>query len=321
MIRVQTPLRIPFAGGLTDVKGYAERFGGVTVSSTVGLGAEVTLDRSASGRFEVFAAEGNEVAERLDDVRNDLVRETLRAVDPRHPPVRVGVRLDVSGRSGLGASGAIAVALLHAARTARHQESTAEELGQEAARIEVDVLDGNSGYHDPHVCARGGLLRLDYRGAEVSAKQVSVPAGFMEEFEASLLLFATGLGAGTRASLSRLSQQLDESLGVLHDLKDLAIETEAALTCGDLAAVAGCIAEQQRLKQQLPGTFSDDLVSEVVSRLRPLGVSVQFPGGKVGAYMFVCCPDGQQRAVRTALSEFSELPLRLSTSGSRVVAG
>ena len=319
MIRVRTPLRIPFAGGLTDVKGYAERFGGVTVSSTIGLGVEVTFDDSGSGRFEVFANEGDEVAERLEDVRNDLVRETLRAVDPRHPPVRVEVKLEVSGKSGLGASGAIAVALLHAVRAARRQEPTAEELGGEAARIEVDVLDGNSGYHDPHVCARGGLLRLDYRGAEVTAKPVAVPGGFMEEFDASLLLFATGLQAGTRQSLGRLSHQMDEALDVLHDIKHLAIEIEATLTRGNLAAVAGCIAEQQRLKQKLPGTFTDDLVSEVVSRLRPLGVSVQFPGGKVGAYMFVCCPDGQQREVRAALSEFDELPLRLSTSGSRVV--
>lgn len=162
-------------------------------------------------------------------------------------------------------------------------------------------------------------MRLDYRGAEVTAKSISVPSGFMGEFDASLLLFATGLQAGTRESLGRLSDQMDEALEILHDIKDLAVGTEAALMRGDLAAVARCIAEQQRLKQKLPGTFTDDLVSEVVSRLRPLGVSVQFPGGKVGAYMFVCCPDGQQKEVRAVLSEFDELPLRLSMGGSRLV--
>ncbi|HEX7004116.1 MAG TPA: hypothetical protein VF168_08005 [Trueperaceae bacterium] len=319
MIRVRTPLRLPFAGGLTDVKAYAQRFGGVTVSATIGLGVEVELCSSRSGRFEIVDAEGHEAVDRLDDIRNDLVREVLRAVDPAHQPVRVVVRLEVEGKSGLGASGAIAVALLQAAWTARGVRPTAAELGREAARIEVEVLAGNSGYHDPHVCARGGILRLDYRGAEVEATGIELPQRFLSEFEASLLLFATGVRAGTRESLSRLSGRLDDALDVMHEIKALAKETEQALTRGDLHGIARCIAEQQHLKQRLPGNFNDPLVTEVHSLLAPLGASVQFPGGKVGAYMFVCCPDAQQPQVRAALDRFAELPLSFSMEGSRVV--
>lgn len=319
MIRVRTPLRLPFAGGLTDVKAYAERFGGVTVSSTISLGVDVSLSESANGRFEVFADDGNESVARLADVRNDLVRETLLAVDPAHPPVRIDLKLEVAGKSGLGASGAIAVALLHASRAARGQEPSAEELGAQAARIEVEELAGNSGYHDPHVCARGDLLRIEYQGPEVTVRRIVIPDSFRVQFEESLLLFATGVQAGTRESLDRLSRQLDDAIDVLHDIKALGFETEAALGRCDLPGVAACIAEQQRLKQRLPGTFNDELVTEVASRLNPLGVSVQFPGGKVGAYMFVCCPDGQQEEVRARLRDFSELPLALSTIGSRVL--
>ena len=35
MICVKTPLRIPFAGGLSDLKPYCEQFGGATVSATI----------------------------------------------------------------------------------------------------------------------------------------------------------------------------------------------------------------------------------------------------------------------------------------------
>ena len=319
MIRVRTPLRIPFAGGLTDVKAYAERFGGATVSATIGLGVEVRLCPSTSGGFEIVDAAGRESVERLDEIANDLVREALRAVDPDHEPVRIEVALEVEGKSGLGASGAIAVAVLHAALVAREQDPLASELGSEAARIEVEVLAGNSGYHDPHVCARGGVLRLDYRGAAVEARSISFPPGFRSEFEESLLLFATGAGAATRESLGRLTRRMDDALNLLHDIKALANETEAALVRGDLHGIAACIAEQQRLKQRLPGTFDHELVAQVTSQLAPLGASVQFPGGKVGAYMFVCCPDGQQREVRRALNRFEELPLTFSAEGSRVL--
>jgi D-glycero-alpha-D-manno-heptose-7-phosphate kinase len=320
VIRVRTPLRIPFAGGLSDIKPYAERHGGITVSSTIGLAAEVVLAESASGLFEVSADDERERAARLDDLANDLAREALRSVNPGHRPMSLNVRLDVSGKSGLGASGAIAVALLHALRAGRGENPGADELAVEAARVEVDVLGGNSGYHDPHVCARGGLLRLDYRGSQVTARRIAAPPGFLTELEASLLIFATGKQSGTRESLNRLSLHLDEALEALHDIKALAIETEAALERGDLEALAGCIGEQQRLKQLLPGSFTDELVTEVIARLKRCGAAVQFPGGKVGAYMFVCCPTGQQREVRQLLSGFAELPLRLTGEGSRVVA-
>ena len=321
MTRIRTPLRLPFAGGLTDIREYAERFGGATVSATIARGVEVELGESRSGYFEVADSDGEEAVASLAEIRNDLVRETLRAVDPRHPPVRVEVRPEVESKSGLGASGAIAVALLHAALSARGEPPGREELAREAARIEVEVLAGNSGYHDPHICARGGLLRLDYRGAQVEATEVAIPEGFLARFEESLLLFSTGVQAGTKESLDLLCRYLDDALDLLHDIKALAFQIETGLSLGDLREVSRCIGEQQRLKQKLPGNFEDELVTMVLARLERLGANVQFPGGKVGAYMFVCCPDGQQTEVRSALHEFAELPLAFDREGSRIVAG
>lgn len=317
-IGVRVPLRVPFAGGLTDVKAYAQSYWGATVSSTIGLGAEVRLYRPSSGRFEVTADGRTESAADVASIGNDLVREALRLVDPLHPAVHVQVSLDVVGKSGLGASGAIAVALLHAARVARGEEPSAEALAMEAARLEVEVLGGNSGYHDPHVCARGGLLRIDYRGADVTASPIDSPPGFREAFERSLLLFGTGRQASTKASLHRLSENLSAALPVLHDIKSLATEMESSLRMGDLAGACRCIGEQQRLKERLPGSFTAPLVTEVSERLARTGAAVQFPGGKVGGYMLVCCPAGQQAKVRRLLGEFPEVPLRFSTTGSEV---
>lgn len=318
MIVARTPLRIPLGGGLTDLKAYAERFGGTTVSSTIDLGAHVTLIPSLDGRFEVVAEGRVETAERLDDLRHDLVREALRSVDPQHPPVRLGVWVDVAGQSGLGTSGAVTVALLHALRAHRGEAPDGAALGAEAARIEVEVLQGASGYHDPNVCARGGLLRLDYRGPHVTGHEVVMAAAARTAFEDSLLLFSSGRQARTKPSLDLLSSHLEEALPVLHDVKALADELEAALSAGDLARTAWCIGEKQRLKELLPGHFVDDFVHDVTARVRATGAAPQLPGGKISGYVLVCCPDGQHDAVRAALRDLSEVPLRLARVGSRV---
>jgi len=320
MIIARTPLRIPLGGGLTDLKAYATRFGGTTISSTIGQAAHVTLLPSLDGRFEVVAEGRVETAEHLADLRHDLVREALRSVDPAHPPVRLAVWVDVAGQSGLGTSGAVTVTLLHALRAFRGEAPDAADLGAEAANIEVEVLQGASGYHDPNVCARGGLLRLDYDGPRVTAREVRMAPAARSAFERSLLLFSSGRQARTKPSLDLLSSHLEEALPVLHDLKALAGELEGALEAGDLARAAWCIGEKQHLKERLPGHFVDDHVRDVTARVRATGAAPQLPGGKISGYVLVCCPDGQQDAVRAALSDLSEVPLALARAGASVFA-
>lgn len=316
MIVASAPLRVPFAGGLTDLQPYAERYGGVTISSTIAPAARVTMLPSIDGRFEVHVHGTIQQADHIDEIEHPLVREALRSVDPNHPPLRVAVWLDVGGNSGMGSSGAITVALLQAARLARGEAPGAAALGAEAAHVEVVTLGDASGYHDPNISARGGLLRLDYQGAQVTARQVSMPPDAREAFEASLLLFATGWQGLTQPSLKTLLSQYGTAEPVLHDIKQVAIDLEARFGVGDLHGVAACIGEQQRLKQLLPGNFVDDAVRSLVERVSSLGASAQLPGGKISGYLIVCCPDEQQQAVREALPEMREVPLRLTNEGS-----
>lgn len=316
MIVARAPLRVPFAGGLTDLQPYAERFGGVTISSTIAPAAWVTLLPSVDGEFEVHSPGAVERAATLDELENDLAREALRAVDPHHPPVRLSVWLDVGGRSGVGSSGAITVALIHAAHAFRGDVPSAATIGAEAAHVEVVALKGASGYHDANISARGGLQRLDYRGAEVASRPVAMSDAARAAFEGSLLLFATGWQAATKPSLQTLAANLESALPVLHEIKEVAVTLERALNAGDLKGAAFCIGEQQRLKQLLPGNFVDDRVRELTARVAALGASAQLPGGKISGYLLVCCPDGQQAEVRAALSYLREVPLTLTHEGS-----
>src|SRR5690606_36302396 len=112
---------------------------------------------------------------------------------------------------------------------------------------------------------------------------------------------------------------MNEAVPVLHDIKRLAYTTADALRAGDLAAVARCIGEQQGLKQLLPGSFVDEFVLDIGARVAATGAAAQFPGGKIGGYVLVCCPGAQQAAVRRTLSGLVEVRLRLSDRGSRLV--
>lgn len=319
MILARTPLRIPLAGGLTDLAPYARRFGGETISATIDKHVYVTIKDDLDGVFDVRYRDAHERTPDAGGLRHDLLREALRLVGLEDRPLDVDLRVDLAGESGLGTSGALTVAILHALRRLRGADPDPWTLLRDAARVEVEMLAGASGFHDPAICALGGLRRLGYDGATVEERSLPVRAGFREAFDDALLLFYSGRHAKSKPSLDLLTSHLDEALPILHDVRALPGELAAAFEAGDLAAAARVVGEQQRLKQRLPGRFADAFVEEVVARVRATGAEAQLPGGKISAFVLVLCPDGQADAVREALADLREVPFRLAPEGTRAV--
>jgi galactokinase/mevalonate kinase-like predicted kinase len=112
---------------------------------------------------------------------------------------------------------------------------------------------------------------------------------------------------------------MDDALETVGEMKQNAYDLAEAFAHSDLAAVSKAIQAQQDLKQKLPGKFTDEYVEDVVRRVHKHGAGVQLPGGKIGAFLMVCCPDGQQAAIREEFKEFREVSLGLSDPGSTVI--
>lgn len=319
MIVATTPLRLPLAGGLTDLAPYARRFGGETISVTIDKHVYVTVKDDLDGVWDVRYRDTHERTSRSSRLRHDLLRESIGLLGLHDRPIDVDFRVDLAGESGLGTSGALTVSILHALHRLVDAETDPWELLHEAARVEVELLAGASGFHDPAICTLGGLRHLGYDGERVRDLEMRPAAGVRDAFDDALLLFYSGRHAKSKPSLDLLTSHLDEGLPVLHDIRALASELRGAFEQGDLAGVAHCVAEQQRLKQQLPGRFVDDEVEDVVRRVQATGAAAQLPGGKISAFVLVVCPDGQQDAVREALSDLDEVPVQTVDRGATVV--
>ena len=324
MIIAKTPLRIPLAGGLTDLKHYAATFGGVTVSATIDKYVYVALKNNLGGYFRLKYTDVQEKVGEVAHIKHDLIREAVKLTGLGEQPLDLVVMADLAGESGLGTSGAVTVALLHAMHAYKGEDVSKQQLLAEASHIEVEVLGGASGYHDPSICALGGLRVLEYRvenqGAQVSARPVTLSEDTRRAFEDSLLFFYGGRHHKSKPSLDLLSSHMSEAYDTLHAIRQLGYDLERAFAEGDLKVIAQHIGEMQTLKQRLPGNFEDEYVRDVVRRVRETGAYAQLPGGKISAFVIVCCPDAQQEAVRAALSDLREVDLKLETGvlGTRV---
>lgn len=322
MIVTKTPLRLPLAGGLTDLKSYAHVHGGITVSMAIDKHVYVIIKRSMDGFYDLRYTDVHEKVLDHGDIRNDLIREALALTGLAETPVHLVVMTDLAGESGLGTSGAVCVGLLNAMYRYQGEQKTQQELLEGAAHIEVEILEGASGYHDPAICALGDIQRITYDADGIHPAPVTLSDETRQRFQDSMLFFYGGHHAKSKPSLNLLESHLDEGLDHLHEIKSIGLALGPALISGDLARVGEIIGAQQRLKMTLPGKFVDEYVTDIVAKVRNLGAYAQLPGGKISAFVMVCCPDGQQEAVRALMQAeiHRELAFAIERSGTSATA-
>ncbi len=315
----KTPLRIPMAGGLTDLKQFAAEFGGVTVSATIDKYIYVVLKRSPNQYIDLKYQNVHERVTGFKQIRHNLIREALKLTGLTQTPVELTIMADLASESGLGSSGAVTVGLLHAMHALQGHHVSQQQLFEEAAHIEVDILDGASGYHDPAICALGGLKLIEYDGPRITARDIEMSDATRKALVNSLLFFYSGHHLKSKPSLALLSSHMHSAHDILHAMKQIGYQLEIAFRAGDMAEVGRIIEAQQQLKMQLPGKFVNQYVREVTERVGRLGAHAQLPGGKISAFVIVCCPNGRHDLIRRELSDLREVHFNLTEGGTQVM--
>ena len=320
MIISKTPLRVPFAGGLTDLKPYSYKYGGITVSCTIDKYIYVCLKENTDHMYNLKYLDVHEKERDVNEIEHDLIRESVKLTGLTEVPFDIMIMGDLTTDSGLGSSGAVTVGILNALHEYKGETADPMTLFQEASSIEVDILEGASGYHDPAISAFGGLRMIEYGSRGITSRPINISSERRDRFESLFLYFYSGIHNKSKPSLHLLMSQMDSVLPELNRIKEIGYELAAAFESDDVKRAAEIIGEQQALKQKLPGNFYDSYVESITDRVRSHGAYVQLPGGKVSAFAIVCCPDGQHDAVREELSDLEEIDINFSYEGSKVTS-
>ncbi len=320
MVLIKTPLRIPLAGGLTDLKGYADRFGGLTISATIDKYIFVAIKKNLGKVFDLHYLNTYEKAVDVESIRHDHIREAIKLTGLGNSRLDLTIMNDLQHEGGLGSSGALTAALLSALHEHKDEAADADRIIDESSRIEMDILEGASGYHDHTITHLGGFRCIDYIDGKPVPRHLDVPEETIQRFSRRLLLFYSGFHAKTKPSLALLAANLDAVLPKMDALKQNARNMLEALKRGDIDGAGECVQLQQDLKQKLPGSFENEFVIETMRRARKLGAFVQIPGGKVGSFLLVYRPLGMKRkAVIRHFGDLQYIPFKVVQEGTRSV--
>ena len=318
MIISQTPYRVSFAGGGTDLPAYYRREFGAVLSVTIDQHIYVTIHRRFESTIRVSYSR-TEVADTIDEVRHELVREAMRMVEIDEP-LEITTIGDVPSGTGMGSSSSLTVGLLMALYGYRHRVVSPKLLADQACRVEIDILGKPIGRQDQYAAAFGGLNYLRFNPDDtVEVEPVPCRTETLAELEQRALLVYTGQTRDADLILEQQSITTESRLDVLRAMRDLADQMRHALSGeGDLDRFARLLHEGWELKRSLGCGISNHQIDEWYASARRAGaVGGKLLGAGGGGFVLLIAPPWRHRAIREALGRPRELPFKISRCGSR----
>jgi D-glycero-alpha-D-manno-heptose-7-phosphate kinase len=317
------PLRLSFAGGGTDLAEFYAVEEGTVLSTTIDQFVYVTVKRHSEVfgyRYRLNYSE-TEQKSSLDDIANDIIRESIRLIGIEEP-LYISTVADLPAFSGLGSSSAFAVGLLQALHLMRGERITLAELAEEACRLEIDILKKPIGKQDQYATAFGGLNQFTFhRDGRVSIEPQRVAAASIRELFDSVLLLWTGIPRESSNILEEQKQATPHRLDELRHMKQHCFELAMQLREGfDPVAFGGVLDETWNYKRRLASTISSKQIDDWYERARGAGaIGGKIAGAGGGGFLMLIVPPSRRAAVCRALPELTPVSARYEATGTRVL--
>ncbi len=323
MIISQTPFRVSFAGGGSDLPSYYRQHGGAVVSTAIDKYVYVTVSRKFDQALRVSYSRTEEVHSAAE-VQHPIVREALSMLG-----IEGGLEItsvaDIPSRgTGLGSSSSFAVGLMHALHATQGRHVSSEQLAAEACEIEIGRCREPIGKQDQYAAAYGGLSFIRFLADDtVEVEPIALSRDARRALDGCLVMYYTGITRSASEILAVQSRAMAgeaEKVRAMQRMVEHAMDLRDQLWRGNLEAMGTILHENWLLKQSLTSGISNPQINGWYERARAAGAL----GGKLlgaggGGFLLFYVPVERQAAVREALSELRPVPFSLEPRGSRII--
>lgn len=324
MIITRSPLRITLGGGGTDLPSYYEQFGGFLIAGAIDKYVYITIHDTFVDDLIVKYSSLERVPT-AEQLQHPIIREAMRLVEIDGRALEISSMADIPAGTGLGSSGSFTTALLKALHTHKKHLIHPRELAEQACHVEIELLAEEIGKQDQYIAAFGGLTCLEFPAdGEVKAAPLAISTETLYNLEDDLLLFFTGYSRSASQVLSdqnRRSLEHDPEVERnLHELKEIAYESQDALMSGDLRRFADLLSLQWEQKKRRTGGASND----EIDRLYQLGMESGALGGKLvgaggGGFLMFYAEDKIRLRHAMLGAGLREVRFRFDFEGTKVV--
>lgn len=321
MIITQTPVRISFFGGGTDIPDFYLANGGAVLSTTIDKYCYVNV-KHLSPFFDYKTELVYSKIERVNtpqEIEHPAIREAMKFLNMQN--LRLTYEADLPARSGLGTSSSFAVGMLNAFYALKGKYVSKRKLADDAIYLERTLCREAGGLQDQIAASFGGFNKITFHQDEYSVEPIVISSQRKQELNDRLQLFFTGVSRFSAEVQASTVQAIPEKHSQLTEMANLVTEGEKILTSKTPLNEFGRLLDLTwRLKRGITNKISNsniDLLYDCALRAGATGGKLLGAGGG-GFFLFYVEPE-KQKQVREALNGLMYIPFRFESKGSNII--
>lgn len=323
MVITQTPFRMSFFGGGTDMEDYFKKYGGAVLSTTFDKYCYVTvrhLPRFFDYSTELTYSKIERVAV-LDDIQHPAIRNAMKMLDMHE--IRLTYDADLPARSGLGTSSSFAVGMLNAFYALKGKYADKKKLADEAIYLERVLCNEAGGWQDQIAASFGGLNRINFSENGYEVLPIIIRPERKEQLNNNLMLFFTGFTRfSSDVQKTNGTTALENKAAMLKEMYGLVDKAEQILEdrYSDLDEFGRLLDYTWKLKRSTGKAVSTSNIDALYQK----GIEAGALGGKLlgagggGFLLFYVTPDKQEQ-VKQAMNNLLYIPFKFENSGTKVI--
>ena len=322
MIITQTPFRMSFFGGGTDMESFFKEYGGAVLSTTFDKYCYVNvrhLPRFFDYSTELSYSKIERVTD-VNDIKHPAIRNAMKMLDMHE--IRLTYEADLPARSGLGTSSSFAVGMLNAFYALKGKYADKKQLADEAIYLERNLCNEAGGWQDQIAASYGGFNRINFSEDGYEVLPVIISPERKKRLNQNLMMFFTGFTrfssdvqkANAVGKVDKTAQ-LKEMLSLVDDAERVLVDKKS-----DLDDFGRLLDHTWKLKRQTGSAVSTNSIDELYTK----GIDAGALGGKLlgagggGFIVFYVRPE-QQDSVRKAMRDLLYVPFKFEDGGTRVI--
>ena len=320
MIISQTPLRISFVGGGTDIKAYYGVYGGQVISASIDKYIYVIVKKRYDNLVVLHYTE-NEIVSKVADIKHEIIREAL-LLTGIESGIEIITLADITTKgSGLGSSSVLTVGLLNALYQYQGIQIANEQLAQDACFIEIDRLKKPIGKQDQYIAAYGGVKKILFHPNEkVTLENIRLSHTDLLRLNQEILLHNTHVTRSADNILEEQSANVSSKIEELTTISQLVDRLDIAFNEKKLSVLGDLLRINWEMKKQLAKSISTNLINDMVTKAMLHGATgCKIAGAGGGGFLMSYVPFEKQETYRNAMRDYQELTYQFDPMGTRIL--
>lgn len=324
MIITQTPFRMSFFGGGTDIESFFRTNSGAVISTTFDKYCYVNvrhLPRFFDYSTELTYSKSERVSS-IDEIEHPAIRNAMKMLDMHE--IRLTYEADLPARSGLGTSSSFAVGMLNAFYALKGKYASKKKLADDAIYLERVLCNEAGGWQDQIAASFGGFNRINFDDEGYEVLPIIISSERKALLNNNLMMFFTGF---TRFSsdvqkANASSGNKYDKIARLNEMLQLVDQAESILTDkhSDLNEFGRMLDHTWKLKRGMGSMISTSSIDDLYKK----GIDAGALGGKLlgaggGGFLVFYVQPEYQESVRKAMSDLMYIPFKFENGGTRVI--